>query len=85
MHHDRAVVGADHADLVEAAGAVGADEHRHSLVEVLDEYRVVEGMEDGLIADTVLSRTVDDSWLYHKLPCLIDDCKITCDVVGLIR
>jgi hypothetical protein len=42
-------------------------------------------MEDGLIADTVLSRTVHDSWLYHKLPCLIDDCKITCDVAGLIR
>jgi hypothetical protein len=42
-------------------------------------------VEDGLITDTVLSRTVDDSWLYHKLPCLIDHCKLTCDIPGLIR
>jgi hypothetical protein len=42
-------------------------------------------VEDCFIADSVLSRTVHDSWLYHKLPCRIDDCKIPCDVVGLIR
>jgi hypothetical protein len=85
MDHNRALVGADDADLVEIAGLVGAYEHRHSLVEVFDENWVVEGVEDGLITDTVLSRTVDDSWLYHKLPCLIDHCKLTCDIPGLIR
>lgn len=85
MDHDRALVGADNSDLVEVAGAVGSDEHRHSFVEVLNEDRVVEGVEDGLIVDTVLSRTVDDSWLYHKLPCLAACCKITCDIAGLIR
>jgi len=85
MDHDRALVGADDADLVEIAGLVGPDEHRHSVVEVLDENWVVEGVEDGLIADTVLSRTVDNSWLCHKLPCLVDDCKITCDITVLIR
>jgi len=84
MDHDRALVGADDADLVKIAGTIGSDEHRHSLVEVLDEYRVIEGMEDGLITDTVLSGTVHDSWLYHKLPCVFGDCKITCDITGLI-
>jgi hypothetical protein len=54
MYNDGALAGADDADLVEVAGAVGAHEHRHALVEVLDENRVVEGVEDGLIADTVL-------------------------------
>jgi hypothetical protein len=85
MDHDRALVGAHDADLVKIAGTIGSDEHRHSLVEVLDEYRVVEGMEKGLITDTVLSRTVHDSWLYHKLPCLTEYCKITCDITRLIR
>ena len=85
MDHDRALVGADNADLVKVAGLVGTDEHCHSFVEILDEYRIVEGMDDGLIADSVLSGAVDDSWLCHKLPCLIGDCKITCDLTGLIR
>ena len=85
MDHDRAFVGADDSDLVEVAGTIGSDEHRHSLVEVLDEYRIVEDVEDGRIADSMLSRTVDDSWLGHKLACLTDDCKITCDIAGLIR
>ena len=47
MDNDRALVGADDADFVEVAGAIGSDEHHHSLVEILDEYRVVESMEDG--------------------------------------
>lgn len=85
MDNDRTLVGADNSELVEVAGTIGSDEHRHSLVEVLDEYRVVEGVEDDLIANSVLSRTVDDSWLGHKLPCLSGDCKITCDKAGLIR
>lgn len=68
MDHDRALVGADDADLVEVDDAIGPDEHRHSLVEVLDEYRVVESMDDGLIADTVLSCTVDNSgWVTSYL------------------
>ena len=84
MDHEWALVGADDADLVKIAGLVGSDEHRQSLVEVLDEYRVVERVETGLIAYTVLSRTIHDPWLYHKLPCLLADCKITCDIVELI-
>ena len=45
MDHDRAFVGSDDSDLVEVAGTIGADEHRHSLVEVFDENRVVEGVD----------------------------------------
>jgi hypothetical protein len=44
VDNDRTVVGADNSDLVEVAGTIASDEHRHSLVEVLDEYGVVEGM-----------------------------------------
>ena len=82
MDNDRALVGADDSDLVEVAGAVGSDERRQSFVEVFDEYRVVERVVNGLIADTVPSCAVDDSWLCHKLPCLTVDCKITCDIAG---
>ena len=85
VDNNRPLVGADNSDLVEVAGTIGSDEHRHSLVEVLDENRVVESVEDGLIAHTVLSRTFNDSWLCHKLPCPNEYCKITCDVSGLIR
>jgi hypothetical protein len=42
-------------------------------------------VEDGLIAGTVLPRTVDDSWLFHKLLCYAKDCKITCDLARLIQ
>lgn len=84
MDHYRALVGADNSDLMKVAGTIGSDEHGHSLIEVFNENRAIEGVEDRLIADTMLSRTVDDSWSCHKLPCLVDDCKITCEVV-LIR
>jgi hypothetical protein len=65
-NHYRTLVGADDADLVEVAGGVGPDETSSSLVEVFDEHRAVEGVEDGLIADTVLSRTIDDPRLCHN-------------------
>lgn len=85
MNNDGALVGADDSNFVEVAGMVGSDEHRHSFVEVFDEDRIVEGVEDDLIADTVLSRTICDSWLVHKLPCPGSFCEITCDTNGLIR
>jgi len=49
MYNAGALAGTDDADLEEVAGAVGADEHRHALVQVLDENRVVEGVEDTRI------------------------------------
>jgi len=87
MNHPVAFVGADDSDLVDVAGVVGSDEHRHSLVEVFHEKRIVEGVEDGLITHTVLSCTREDPWRVTSYLAIAPLCKITCDTTAptLIR
>jgi hypothetical protein len=55
VHDDRPFVGDHDADLEEVAGMIGPDQQGEAIVEIFDADRVVERVEDGLIADTVLA------------------------------
>lgn len=39
-------------------------------------------VEDGLIAHPVLTGTIEDPWLLHKLPWISSNCKVTCESSG---
>lgn len=73
MDDDRTVLGVDDAHLVEVAVAIGADQHRHSFLEVLGADRVVEGMNDRLLVDLVPVRAGSDRRTVHshKLACRV--------------
>jgi len=55
VHDDRPFVRRQDTDLQEVAGVVRSDEHHEAFVEVFDTDRVVERMDDGVIAHTVLT------------------------------
>ena len=48
---DRTVAGVDDADLEQVGGGVGADEHREAVVEVVNEDRMVEGVDHVGVGD----------------------------------
>ena len=80
MNDDRLGIGGRYADLDEVAGAIRADEHDESLVELLRPNRIVERVEDCVVADTMAPGAGRDDWLIHlhKLPCDYLVGKITC-------
>ena len=55
MNDDRTITGVDDADLEQVCGLVGADEHREPIVEVVDEDRMVEGVDHVVVVDAVFS------------------------------
>ncbi len=80
MNDDRPGVGGRNADLEEAPGVIRADQHDESFVELLRPNRIIERMEDWVVADTVAPGAGRDDWLIHlhKLPCDGLVSKITC-------
>lgn len=81
MDNDRAVAGIDHADLDRVAGSVPADEHREPFIDVINEERVVECVDHVSVGDAVFASTGCDerSITVHKLPCIVNLGKVTCD------
>ena len=55
MHDDRTRRGVDDSDLVKHGSGVGADEHHEAVVELEDADRVCVGMQDVLVADSMLA------------------------------
>ena len=51
----------------QVAGGVGADEHREVVVEVVDDNRVVEGLDHVVVADAVLPSARRDQRRIHDL------------------
>lgn len=65
MDEHGTIGGGDDPALAEVAGVVGSDEHRHAFVEVFDSNRVVERVENCLVADAVAVGGIDDERLIH--------------------
>ena len=55
MHDDGARRRIDDSDLVKHGSGVGADEHHEAVVELEDADRVGVGMQDVLVADSMLA------------------------------
>ena len=72
MHDGRAINGRDHTDLEEIAGMVGADQHGQAFVEILRSDRVVERVEDAVVALAVAAGARRDDRLLHDLQVTLD-------------
>lgn len=82
MNDDRTTLANDDADLYESAGPVWPDEHHEGVVQVLDQDRIVEAVNDVRIGDPMLPSALDDQWApLHdsKLACGRDNTKLSCD------
>ncbi len=77
MNENRPVAAVDDCEFKQVAGGVGANEHRETVVEIVDEYRVVEGVGHVVVADAVLAGACGDQRRIHshKLACSIFECK----------
>ena len=80
MDDDRTVDTFDHTDLEQAARSVGADEHRKAVVLIVDEHRMVEGVDHVVVVDAMFASTRRDERRFHdsKLVCRRENCKLTC-------
>ena len=65
MDDDGTVGAVDYADFQQVPGGVGADEHRQAVIEVIDEHRVVEGVDHVVVVDTVLASARGDQRSIH--------------------
>ncbi len=65
MDNDWSVGAVNDADFEQVAGRVGADEHREAVIEVVDEDRMVEGVDHVVVADAVLASARGDQRRIH--------------------
>ena len=84
MDDDRTISAVNHSDLEQVASDVGPDEHHESLIEVLDEHRMIERVQHVVVVDAVLSRTGCDQRRSHahKLACISSFRKLACIALG---
>lgn len=84
MDDDWAISAVNHSDLEQVAGYVGPDEPHESLIEVLDEHRVIERVQHVVVVDAVLSRTGCDQRRSqaHKVACTRSLRKLACIACG---
>jgi len=67
MHDDRAVARGDDADLEEIARMIRADEHGQVFVEVFGADRIVERVQDRVVAHAVFASSRGNDRLLHVL------------------
>jgi hypothetical protein len=79
MDDERPVCGLDHADLVEVPAVVRSDKHREAFVQFFGSNRVVERLEDVVVAYTVLARAGRSAVPLLQVPWSLIDSKVTCE------
>ena len=67
MHYNGSLVRGDHSDLLQIPGLVWTDEHHKPLLDVLGPDRIVEGIEDDVVADAVPASTGSDDRYLHRI------------------
>ncbi len=65
MQDERAVVTVEDTDFEQVPGGVGADEHRETIIEILDKDRIGERMEHVVVPDAVLAGGCGDRRASH--------------------
>ena len=63
----------DDSDLVEIACMIWTDQHHEVIIELLDANRVLEGVTDDLVADTVSVRALSDERVIHYVRVVLVD------------